>query len=487
MRINRFEVKGLHGFIDAELDFFDKMTVVVGRNGAGKTSVLDLISSLIRLDEKYLSNLVFESARLDLDDKKGKKLFIAVEPTEKSKELVIGVNGKEIARRIISQDRGYVDWLIKYEAKNLVLDTRKKSTKEFLNMLQSSEWEKAKEIVRNSTHLTFVRLDRTIMAYDSDGTVSVDRGSLPSADKSDSSKQGNPIDDVNRVMRRNNLMYRRKADRIQREASADLIKLHFLPPKATLTSKSSTEKALRQKISELRKRVSESRLIASAPDIESTISEFFEQFELLLEDAFPKKDMVGPRMGRRTLQEETLEVMIKVKEHQISELLKIFQREQDDTAKAYESIKRYLDVASRFLKDSGKRLGFSTESLELAFGLTSRVGMDGESEFDTAVARPIRELSSGEKQILIVLTYLAFLAGGDSIFVIDEPELSLHVRWQAQLIDALRELQPDGCQIILATHAPEIAGKAKESCRILRPSYLDKSNSQGDVLGELNG
>jgi len=86
--------------------------------------------------------------------------------------------------------------------------------------------------------------------------------------------------------------------------------------------------------------------------------------------------------------------------------------------------------------------------------------------------RSLKELSSGERQVLIVLTYLAFLTGENGIFVIDEPELSLHLRWQSYLVGALRSLRPAGCQIIVATHAPEIAGRARESCVLLSPAYL---------------
>ena len=50
MYIKHFEVEGLHGFVEAKLDFFRDLTIIVGRNGSGKTSVLDLISHLLRLD-----------------------------------------------------------------------------------------------------------------------------------------------------------------------------------------------------------------------------------------------------------------------------------------------------------------------------------------------------------------------------------------------------------------------------------------------------
>ncbi len=67
-----------------------------------------------------------------------------------------------------------------------------------------------------------------------------------------------------------------------------------------------------------------------------------------------------------------------------------------------------------------------------------------------------RHLSSGEKQILILLTQ-ALLSGLSSIvYVADEPELSLHVNWQEKLLGSLTKLA-SRCQFIVATHSPDIA------------------------------
>ena len=86
--------------------------------------------------------------------------------------------------------------------------------------------------------------------------------------------------------------------------------------------------------------------------------------------------------------------------------------------------------------------------------------------------RGLKELSSGERQIIIVLTYLAFLAGENSIFIVDEPELSLHLRWQGYLVTALNNLRPQNCQIVIATHAPEIVGESRSKIQLLKPTYL---------------
>jgi predicted ATPase len=66
-------------------------------------------------------------------------------------------------------------------------------------------------------------------------------------------------------------------------------------------------------------------------------------------------------------------------------------------------------------------------------------------------------LSSGEKQLFILLGEVLLQRNLPCVFVADEPELSLHVTWQERLIASLRELNPSS-QILAATHSPDIVG-----------------------------
>ncbi len=62
-------------------------------------------------------------------------------------------------------------------------------------------------------------------------------------------------------------------------------------------------------------------------------------------------------------------------------------------------------------------------------------------------------LSSGQKHLLMIL--LSTLLFRARPIIIDEPEISMHVLWQSQLINSMRQLSPSS-QIIIATHSPEI-------------------------------
>ena len=70
----------------------------------------------------------------------------------------------------------------------------------------------------------------------------------------------------------------------------------------------------------------------------------------------------------------------------------------------------------------------------------------------------IKQLSAGEKQLLILLFSVFLQDEQSSILIMDEPEISMHIRWQQILIDTLIKLNPN-VQLILSTHSPSVFGK----------------------------
>ena len=82
--------------------------------------------------------------------------------------------------------------------------------------------------------------------------------------------------------------------------------------------------------------------------------------------------------------------------------------------------------------------------------------------------RQITALSSGERQLLVMLAHLSLNPNlaGSGVFIVDEPELSLHIDWQERFVDAIREANPK-VQLILATHSPAIILDRDDACRTL--------------------
>jgi energy-coupling factor transporter ATP-binding protein EcfA2 len=88
---------------------------------------------------------------------------------------------------------------------------------------------------------------------------------------------------------------------------------------------------------------------------------------------------------------------------------------------------------------------------------------------DHGGALPTRALSSGEKQLLLMLCNLLVAGDENGIFIVDEPELSLNVKWQRQLTTALLELAAGtSTQFVLATHSISLLARHRESVVMLR-------------------
>ncbi len=65
------------------------------------------------------------------------------------------------------------------------------------------------------------------------------------------------------------------------------------------------------------------------------------------------------------------------------------------------------------------------------------------------------QLSSGEKQMLVILLTVLIEDCEPYALIMDEPEVSLHIEWQQSLISLIRTLNPNA-QVILSTHSPAL-------------------------------
>ena len=110
-----------------------------------------------------------------------------------------------------------------------------------------------------------------------------------------------------------------------------------------------------------------------------------------------------------------------------------------------EPVKKFVEIIGSFIKD--KDFSFSDQGeFQIILRRNTKEGR----------TLQIRSLSSGEKQLLILLIETLLQRKTNYVFIADEPELSLHIEWQRNLIRSIRELNPNA-QILFATHAPEIA------------------------------
>lgn len=94
---------------------------------------------------------------------------------------------------------------------------------------------------------------------------------------------------------------------------------------------------------------------------------------------------------------------------------------------------------------SGKKMIFSQKE-----------GFYFESQFDGRKIK-VSSLSSGEQHELVMFYDLIFETHENSTVLIDEPELSLHIKWQLDFIEELKEIiRLSSFQAVIATHSPQI-------------------------------
>ncbi len=88
----------------------------------------------------------------------------------------------------------------------------------------------------------------------------------------------------------------------------------------------------------------------------------------------------------------------------------------------------------------------------------------------------VNSLSSGEKQLLMLFCNIVSARENTCIFMIDEPEISLNVKWQRKLIRSLIELTEEKqVQFLLATHSIELLSQYRTHVAKLDPKKITKS------------
>jgi AAA domain, putative AbiEii toxin, Type IV TA system len=141
--------------------------------------------------------------------------------------------------------------------------------------------------------------------------------------------------------------------------------------------------------------------------------------------ALPAGTRVDQIMEHREKDTESFRALIgwSAARPQLKKLVTMIDRVKDYTNRSQtvtEKVNRYLRILNDFFKDSDKEVSFSEDG-SLEFTLLS-----------SEARRSMHSLSSGEAQLFVIVTHLFFnpFAQEGNVFIIDEPELSLHIQWQ---------------------------------------------------------
>ncbi|SIR22733.1 AAA ATPase domain-containing protein [Shewanella morhuae] len=155
---------------------------------------------------------------------------------------------------------------------------------------------------------------------------------------------------------------------------------------------------------------------------------------------------------------EIVEALSKIKDMTFTELLK--SSAYNIAMKKIEGINKVIEKLNTYFCDSGKCIT-RDEDGKVTLGIipidANKVDELKGGFFEDVDVEPIswNLLSRGEKTLIYLFFAIHNYKDKVRVFLLDEPEISLHVKWQKSLIRDLSEIAPDN-QFIIATHSPSL-------------------------------
>lgn len=220
--------------------------------------------------------------------------------------------------------------------------------------------------------------------------------------------------------------------------------------------------------------------------VESTLAAYAKQSQKL-DQTFPQRllESTSPPLPLDALKTQMVEI-----EAERDRLKRIGLLDIESTQEAYPFQVSQLDnlqpaqvaVMTVYANDTREKLAVLTElarRVELLLTIVNRkfrnkritvardaglvaIGADGQHRL------PLTSLSSGEQHELVLLYDLLFKVKPNTLVLIDEPELSLHVTWQESFLSDLQEIiRVSQFDVLLATHSPYIVGDRSDLMVVL--------------------
>ncbi|MDO4606009.1 MAG: AAA family ATPase [Bowdeniella nasicola] len=128
-------------------------------------------------------------------------------------------------------------------------------------------------------------------------------------------------------------------------------------------------------------------------------------------------------------------------------LLDLYLKDSRDKLRPLEDILIRLELLEKIIN---KRLSNKTLRISYEHGLQV-------TEKDSEKPIDLEMLSSGEQHEIILMTDLLLNVSPGTVVLIDEPEISLHIAWQMEFINDVRNIaETVGFQFVVATHSPQL-------------------------------
>ncbi|MDO1512071.1 AAA family ATPase [Maribacter confluentis] len=469
MKLNKFRAAKVHGYLNYDIEFYDDITFLIGINGSGKTSALKLILGLVSPSFNYLNQIDFEFAELICSTKINEE-DITITATQNKNDNTFSINLKSpfhngepvIFPRYIRSDNENYDYdeisvieqnlREKFEFNEIAKNIRELATPKFLGLDRKIYEGKNIDLRFRNRRIYNQHKPKKKIFDGSSGVTAIDSS----------------LEDVQFLI----FEYFRKIayeqPKISEEFKRKIFQLSFkFNDNHNLESIPTDDNYLiekREKVLKAIKNLDIGFLDYSANSFFDKMSDLIVKRKEL--DVRKEKSKSNPE-GRTKENQEEFKVLMKWINNssqikRIDEIINYSQTYQEKISDLRSPIKRLESITSKFLDEGGKQI---------------KIAEDGEIKVRLRNGKEanVFELSSGEKQIIIMIAHLIFEEDQkpSGVFIIDEPELSLHIAWQEIFVDSIMEASPK-TQFILATHSPSIISKV---IREVKCQDLNKLNS----------
>jgi predicted ATP-binding protein involved in virulence len=433
MRINQISVKKLFGVFDhtIPLNVSDRITIIHGLNGCGKTILLKMIHGLFKSRYSEIRNIPFAEFRVDFDDGRYLTVTKAIEPQSEDYNyptFKLYDNSNDSASeafmpKLVAQDRHNLVNMID----EMVPGLSKISSSRWLDYRTEQELS-LEEVVERYGYLTF---DDIGQYYQEPDWLSNIKNYI----------EVNLID-IERLVK-----YAEEVRPIEFRSGSPLRRSMFLIPTVAKYAEKLAEEIdeVQNEYATLSQSLDRSfptRVIKAKYKSDLTEAELRQQFQKVEEkrDRLTKLGLLEPEEKQDFLEsEETIDEGTKT-------FLSLYLDDVKQKLNVFEEIADRLEVFQRMIQNRFKYKQMT---------VNPREGFS----FTTAEGHPLSltDLSSGEQHQLVLLYELLFKVEPNSLILIDEPELSLHLAWQIKFLEDLQEItQLGNFDVLMATHSPDI-------------------------------
>ena len=341
MQLNSLSISGLHGALNLKVPFNDEITLLVGINGSGKTSVLNVIEWLLKPDMKQLAVASFDELSLSFTDK-GTTYVITATKTDVL--VTLNLSGSKAALKPITIK------LIRN------VDPENNEATERYSQLGPEKHERPMwDLIKSFGKPTAISLDRTISA-ESDEIEYIES---PRELVQRRVRNKSPLGYVQEITSVKYAEFRSKAIENDSELKAQLVISALQDPKIALKRPTSNPKSMTiAEIAKLEKKVvSHLTGTIKSRNIASQIHSFFASSRVLAE----KKHLAAG-------QHDLLLDFVTSRYRQIERLAKAFNDFETKNGTAFIQLGDYLSAINRFFTDSKKELYFDESTGQLRGG-----------------------------------------------------------------------------------------------------------------------